>query len=219
MHELDAYRTLYCPAQAEITAKKSRFIASVAPADSEAGALGHVAAVRGQHRDATHNVYAYRVGLGPEVHRYSDDGEPNGTAGVPVLEVLKKEGLRNVVVVVTRYFGGTLLGAGGLIRAYGKAAAEGIRAAGVVQMLRHRELSVVLDYPHLGKVENEIRALGQVVGEIRYGVRVEITVYCRPQAEDELVSRLMDLTGGRLEVRRYGWEYLAENNGVCWKPR
>lgn len=129
---LQPYTSLACEAQGEYIEKKSRFIGYAAPAQTEAQALAFLAKIRSKHADARHNVYAYRVAEN-NTTRYSDDGEPQGTAGLPVLDVLRKQNIQNAVVVVTRYFGGILLGAPGLVRAYTAAAVEAVRAAGVTE--------------------------------------------------------------------------------------
>ena len=113
--------------------------------------------IRAEHAQATHNCYAYRVGFGVETVRFSDDGEPGGTAGKPILEVIQREDLRNVIIVVTRYFGGTLLGAGGLVRAYAQSAKMAVDAAGIVEMVRHARLAMELDYEWYGRLQYELQ--------------------------------------------------------------
>ena len=144
------YRTVREFGTDEFIERRSRFIGYATPVETEEEALAFVAEIKEKHRDASHNVSAFVLKNG--VKRYSDDGEPKGTAGVPVLEVVEKEGLVNVAVVVTRYFGGTLLGAGGLVRAYSHGAKLGLDAAGLVTMTPCRELSLVLGYELYGKI-------------------------------------------------------------------
>ncbi|HOQ06313.1 MAG TPA: YigZ family protein, partial [Clostridiales bacterium] len=129
------YLTVSKEAVAEIEEKKSRFIATVRPVSSEQEAQDFINRLKARYWDATHNVYAYYICAGNVVQKFSDDGEPSGTAGLPVLEAIKKTGVQDVAVVVTRYFGGTLLGASGLVRAYGRSAALGIDAAGIVRKM------------------------------------------------------------------------------------
>jgi len=140
------YKTVYKYAQAEIEEKKSRFIASVKPVNSAAEAVDFINIFKTKYWDATHNVYAYHIGGNNIVQRYSDDGEPSGTAGIPVLEIIKKMELEDLAIVVTRYFGGTQLGASGLIRAYGKSAAAGIEAAQIIFNKLCERLIITVEY-------------------------------------------------------------------------
>ena len=149
------YKTIKKQACAEYEDRKSRFIANVFPVQTEEKALEYLNAVKKKYSDARHNVYAYVLEK-DNIQRYSDAGEPAGTAGVPILDYIKKEGLSNVIVVVTRYFGGILLGTGGLVHAYSKAAKAGVEAAKPVEMVLCREIRIFCDYNMLGKIQNEI---------------------------------------------------------------
>lgn len=149
------YRTVAGRGEAEIIVKKSRFIGQVCPVNSEEEAAAFVAEIKRKHYDAAHNCHAWIID--PLNQRSSDDGEPAGTAGRPILEVLRKENLEQVAVVVTRYFGGVLLGANGLVRAYSQACKAGLEAAGMGRMLPHRKLTVAVDYALYGRLENQIR--------------------------------------------------------------
>ena len=140
------YFTIKQAGEAELIEKKSRFIGYAAPVSNEAEAMAFIEAIRAKHRDATHNCYAYQAGWHNEYQRSSDAGEPSGTAGRPILEVIKKSNLKNTVVVVTRYFGGVLLGAGGLARAYAKTAALALAKAGLLQRLAAKAYSLTIDY-------------------------------------------------------------------------
>ncbi|MGI5824646.1 MAG: YigZ family protein [Bacillota bacterium] len=148
------YLTVKAENQAEYIEKKSRFIGYVKPVETETEALDFIKTIRAKHYDATHNCYAYQIGENNQLQRSSDAGEPAGTAGRPILEVIKKSDLKNTCVVVTRYFGGILLGAGGLVRAYSHAAQEGIKAAGIVEKIAASVISLTLDYSLWGKIEN-----------------------------------------------------------------
>ncbi|MCR4426354.1 MAG: YigZ family protein [Firmicutes bacterium] len=170
------YLALAGEGRAEIVVKKSKFIATAAPCQEEAEALRLIDRVRREFWDATHNVYAFVLGEHDEVARSSDDGEPAGTAGRPVLEVIKREQVKYCTVVVTRYFGGTLLGAAGLVRAYGSAAREGLHAAGIVRKRLFREVRFVIDYPSLGRVQNLIAEQGFTVDRLSYAERVEMVI-------------------------------------------
>ncbi len=151
---MNSYRGVMKSGRAEIVIKGSRFVGTAMRAASEAGALRKVEKISSKYEDATHNVYAFAVGLDLVVERCSDDGEPSGTAGKPTLEALKRRDILNSLVVVTRYFGGTKLGAGGLIRAYGKAAGEALEAAKIKRWERHRRAEISLSYSNHGPVRN-----------------------------------------------------------------
>ena len=153
---LKKYKTILEEAEGEIVEKKSRFIATVRPVKTEDEARAFIEEMKKKYWNATHNVFAYQIGERNELQRFSDDGEPQGTAGMPVLNVLKGEDVKDTAVVVTRYFGGTLLGTGGLVRAYGKAAKEGLLSAGIVEMVLYRKYVVTAEYTDSGKVQYEI---------------------------------------------------------------
>ena len=160
---VESYRTVGQVGEAEIIIEKSQFIGYAAPAGTEEEALEFIQTIKKKHRDATHNVPAYVIGENNAVQRFSDDGEPSGTAGVPMLEVLKNEDLRDTVLVVTRYFGGIKLGAGGLVRAYTKAAKAALEAAGIVTRVLHQVVQVSIDYTLLGLILNQLRAGGYAI--------------------------------------------------------
>lgn len=187
-------------ASAEIEARRSRFIGTVAPVSGVDEAEAYVVAVRGRYPGATHNVYAYSVGTGTPLERLSDDGEPKGTAGYPVLEVIKKRELRNVVCVVTRYFGGTLLGAGGLLRAYGKAASAAFDAAGTARYVYHEVLSAVIDYDQFGRLQRELDGRGIKIIETSFTDRVLVRAYVMSHELESLTARVRDMTSGRAEI-------------------
>ncbi len=150
------YRTAAKKAEVTLFERKSKFIGRIKPVQNTAEAEAFIEKISKKHWDATHNVPAYIIGVNGEIQKYSDANEPSGTAGLPVLESLKQNSLVNVAVVVTRYFGGTLLGRGGLIRAYGRAAREAINKAGIVRMVPAKKIAVTVDYSHAGKIENEL---------------------------------------------------------------
>ncbi|MFL6558457.1 MAG: YigZ family protein, partial [Bacillus sp. (in: firmicutes)] len=155
---LPRYHTVKQAGEHEIIIQKSRFIAHVKRTETEIEAQEFIQALKKKYWDASHNCSAYLIGEQDQIQKANDDGEPSGTAGVPILEVLKKRKLKDTVVVVTRYFGGIKLGAGGLIRAYGKATSEGLDAVGIVERRLTQIVHVSIDYTWLGKVENELRA-------------------------------------------------------------
>ncbi|HLR35243.1 MAG TPA: YigZ family protein, partial [Tissierellales bacterium] len=180
----NSYKTVYKDGKDEISIKKSRFIGYGAPISNEDEALKFIEKIKSIHRDATHNVYAYVLGKDSNIQRFSDDGEPGGTAGIPALEVLKKEDLRNVVVVVTRYFGGTKLGVGGLIRAYTKGAKIGINASMIIEKVLHTKLKLRIDYTLYGILENYLLNKEIIIENIVYDDAVKITVFIRKDEED-----------------------------------
>jgi len=171
------YKTVLREAIAEFEEKKSRFIASVKPVSNEEEALEFINRIKSRYWDATHNVYAYYIGGDVTAQRFSDDGEPSGTAGMPVLEVIKRIGVRDLVVVVTRYFGGILLGASGLVRAYSRSATLGIEAAGIVRKSLCTEVIAIVEYALWGKVQNLIQKKGYLINGITYGQDIEISVF------------------------------------------
>ena len=174
---------------------------------AEAEALDFVESIKAMHRDATHNVYAYQAGEQDEIQRSSDDGEPSGTAGRPVLEVIKKANLKNTAVVVTRYFGGILLGAGGLVRAYSKAAALALQEAKIIEKIPAKAYSLTLDYALWGKLEN---LLAQAEYEVVSTAFMEkITVFCAvtQEAEAEFLNKLQEIGNGTITVLPVLQEY------------
>ena len=154
------YRTVAREAEITLIEKKSKFIARIKPVQTREEAEGFIEEVRKEHWSATQNVPAYIIGINQEIQKYSDDNEPSGTAGLPVLEVLKAHDLVNTAVVVTRYFGGTLLGRGGLVRAYGGAAREAVKEAGIVRMVPATKVGITVDYVHSGRIQNELMTQG-----------------------------------------------------------
>ena len=192
-----AYRTVKQPGEAELVIKRSRFIGRCFPVADEQEALRLLEQVRRQHWAATHNCYAYSVGVSGACARYSDDGEPSGTAGLPMMEALRRSGVTDALVVVTRYFGGILLGAGGLVRAYSAAAAAAVRSAGEVEMRECVRLSLETPYPLWGRVEPLLRELAQL-DEVRYEAAVHAAAWVRQEQSDALVRALIDRTDGRV---------------------
>ena len=207
------YKTIYKKGVEEIIVNKSRFIGYSLPIDNEDAALRFIEEIKTLHRDATHNVYGYVLGDDNSVQRYSDDGEPNGTAGIPVLEVIKKENLRNVVVVVTRYFGGIKLGTGGLIRAYTKGAKLGIEAGIIVDKVLFKKLKLRVDYTLYGKVENYLKNKGIIVEDTIYDDAVNIILYAHYEKYNLFIDIMEDLTSGTVIVDGLGEEYLLIKDG------
>lgn len=185
----------------ETEIKKSRFLATLAPAATEDEALAVIRRVREQHPGATHNCFAYVIGPGGGIQKSSDDGEPGGTAGVPMLQMLLRRGVRDAVAVVTRYFGGVQLGAGGLIRAYGGAVGHALDELGTVTLHRLRLATVTVDHQRAGRLENDLRAGGHAVSDVQYGERVAIEVGVPESAVGAFRSWLADATAGTAELR------------------
>lgn len=194
-------------AQAEYIEKKSRFIGQVFPVTTEQEAKATIERVRRQHYDARHNCWCYIIKDGPE--RYSDDGEPQGTAGIPMLEVFRREGVCNVVCVVTRYFGGILLGAGGLLRAYTKSAKDALDAAGISVVRRWVETALDCSYAAAEKLKQEITAFGGIVAGLDYGAAVTIHAYIPEESAEDFKARIFDVSAGGVTVRVTGEDFRA----------
>ncbi len=171
-----SYKTVHIGGQGEIEEKKSRFIATVQPVSSEAEALAFLAKIKKQYWDARHNCYAYTIGKANELMRSSDDGEPGGTAGRPILEVLVKSDIHDCIIVVTRYFGGTLLGTGGLVRAYQKAAQAGLADSVIIEKVTGRKMTIRTDYNGIGKLQYLLAKDKITALDTRYTDSVEIDV-------------------------------------------
>ncbi len=204
----EVYRTLNGYGEDQVLINKSTFIGYGKPIDSEKEALAFIEEISEKHRDATHNTYAYVLGEDSNIQRFSDDGEPSGTAGVPMLEVLKKEDLRNTVLVVTRYFGGIKLGAGGLIRAYTKGAKIAVDGAGIVNRTLHHEIKVRLDYTAYGAVENHIMNQAYIVDDTVYDEAVNIYLAIKYDHIDQFQSEITNLTSGDAEISNIGERYI-----------
>lgn len=207
------YKTLYKYGEDEVIINKSRFIGYAKPVETEEEALDFIEKISTKHRDATHNVYAYVIGETSNIQRFSDDGEPSGTAGIPALEVLKKEDLRNTVVVVTRYFGGIKLGGGGLIRAYTRSAKIGIDAAVVVDMVEHTKVKIRVDYTTYGRIENFLMTEGYIVDDTVYDDAVNIYVLIKYDQLDKFEALIRDLSSGTAEISRLDEQYIAMKDG------
>jgi uncharacterized YigZ family protein len=208
--KLERYNTVAIEATSEFVEKKSRFISHVKPVSSEAEAVEFIEAIKKQYWDARHNVYAYIIGKNSELQRYSDDGEPQGTGGIPMLEVLRGACVTDTVAVVTRYFGGTLLGTGGLVRAYTRGAKDGLDASGIITMVNYREIRVLVDYTTSGKVQYEIMQQGYRLKDTVYGADVEFVVLVQKSFADSFVKAMVNLTSGRAQITEGEECWLAE---------
>ena len=190
------YITVRQEGRAEFVEKKSRFIGSCRPVKTEEEALAFVAQIKSEFWDASHNVYAYILREGG-IQRFSDDGEPQGTAGIPVIDTLKKAGVVDAVVVATRYFGGILLGGGGLIRAYSHTASIALEAAEKVRMKDCLLLELCCGYDHYGRVQNLVPACGGMIDGTEFTDQVKLKLHLAPQDLEALTRNLADATAGR----------------------
>ncbi|SMQ14816.1 uncharacterized protein, YigZ family [Streptomyces sp. Ag82_O1-12] len=203
----DEYRTVAGAGVHETEVNRSRFLCALAPAATEREAQDFIAAVRREHADASHNCWAYVIGADASVQKASDDGEPGGTAGVPMLQMLLRRDMRYVVAVVTRYFGGVKLGAGGLIRAYGGAVGEALDTLGTRTRRKYRLATVTVDHQRAGKLENDLRTGGRDVRDVRYGEAVTIEIALPDADVPAFRSWLADVTAGTAGFEAGGEAY------------
>lgn len=192
-----SYLTIKSEASSEFEEKKSVFIGHTKRIYHEDEARDFINKIKGENKEATHNVYAYVIGENMGIQRYSDDGEPQGTAGVPVLEVIKKNLLTDVVIVVTRYFGGVLLGAGGLVRAYSKGATSVIKEAGIVEKVKGVLLKISIEYELLGKLQYLFAQKQWHIEGIEYSDNVKLNFFCEIKDLALNKSQIVDISSGR----------------------
>lgn len=203
----NSYKTVLKESESLLVEKKSKFIANVKPVDNEEDAITFVNAIRSKYPDATHNVYAYVIDEN-NIFRYSDDGEPSGTAGMPVLDAIRKAGIVDAAVVVTRYFGGTLLGTGGLVHTYGASAKMGLEASEIITRIMCDIISVRVDYTLSGKLQHKIATDGIILEDTIYQNDVEFII-CSPLGETEkLISEITDLTNAKAESKIIDKKYI-----------
>lgn len=183
--------------QGEIVEKKSRFIATVLPIDTEEEALQYIEKIKKKYWDARHNCFAFVIGSNNEIQRFSDDGEPQGTAGKPILETLLNENLHNTLIVVTRYFGGTLLGTGGLVRAYGQSSKEGIRNSVIQKVCEGISFKLTVDYNSIGKIKYIMGQMGIMDAQEEYGQNVVLSILMKKDEYNEFNTKVTDATGGK----------------------
>ncbi len=199
----EVYKTLKEYAETEYIIKKSKFLSYSMPVKTEQEAQEFIASIKQKHWDATHNVYAYCIREG-NIKRYSDDGEPQGTAGMPTLNVLTQEEITDCVVVVTRYFGGILLGGGGLVRAYSHSAKLGVDASKVITLMPWILYTVSADYTFYNKLDSLIRELGGVVENADFGENVTLKFRLKKEMEEKLFKNCADLTNGKITPNECG---------------
>lgn len=193
----EQYRAVYKGGEGELTEKKSRFIATIAPVETHEEAIAFIEAVKKKYWDARHNCFAYCIGLNNEIQRCSDDGEPSQTAGKPMLDVLLGEGIHNTCVVVTRYFGGTLLGTGGLVRAYSGAVKEGLENCTIIEKTYGTKLNIGTDYNGIGKIQYLLGQRGITVIDTDYSDKVLIKVLVRADELPALKTEITEAANGQ----------------------
>lgn len=199
---MDNFRTIKAEGSHEIIINKSRFICSMKRTDTEAEAIQFIEKIRSEHPKANHNCFAYLIGNTNSIQRMSDDGEPSGTAGVPMLEVLKKQQLKNTAVVVTRYFGGIKLGAGGLIRAYGSAVSEAINAIGLIEKQMNQLVSVEVSYHLSGKLQNTLEQSHYLIQSIDYTDTVLFNCIVKIEDVDQFMNDVTNWTSAQAEIKK-----------------
>lgn len=202
------YRTLAGPAQVRLEARHSIFIGLSSPAPDESAALALLADARKRYPDASHHVSAWVIGGDNRLQRYSDDGEPQGTAGLPVLDVLRRQQLEDAAVVVVRYFGGTLLGTGGLVHAYGRAAAMAVRESQPVEMTLSDTYRITIAYAEYDRFRHQAEQAGFLLREATFGMDVEVPVLVKAGQGPQLEALLMDCTAGAGLIQPGSAEYV-----------
>lgn len=208
------FKTVFNESEVELQINKSRFIGYAKPIKDENDALRFIEKIKKKHWDATHNVPVYVVGENFGIQRYSDDGEPSGTAGLPILDLLKKEAITDVCIVVTRYFGGVKLGTGGLVRAYTHSAKAAIEAAEIIEKKVNVLLQLEFDYHYHGKLQNYF--LGEphiIVKETQFTERITLEIYIEFEFEVGIVSHIVELTSGQVKIETIGAYYLTIKSG------
>jgi len=201
METPDSYQTIKNSAETEIKIKASKFIGRVFSCQSADEAISILGNIRKKYYDATHHCFAYRVGLGKEIiFRYSDDGEPSGTAGKPIYDRLEGQNLTNLILIVTRYYGGTKLGTGGLTHAYSDTARQALEEAGILEKFITEQIPMVLQFTDYGTVERMIIQIGGKIVDSDFSDIVKITVEIRLSLIEKLKNSLIDLTSGRIQI-------------------
>ena len=210
---LSKYKTVYEGGEGEIVEKKSRFIATVIPVRSEEEALKFIEAMKKKYWNATHNCYAYVIGKNHELQRCSDDGEPGGTAGKPMLDVLIGEEIHNAAIVVTRYFGGTLLGTGGLVRAYSAAAKQGLASSVIITKIPGVKLQLTTDYAGLGKIQYILGLRGIKILDSVYTDQVEAAILVPLDVLEAVKAEIREGTNGQAGMEEGEQCYFADVSG------
>ncbi|QGT99241.1 Hypothetical protein SYNTR_0648 [Candidatus Syntrophocurvum alkaliphilum] len=202
------FKTIAKEIVAEHEVKKSRFIAYICPVNTEEEVQKIIEQLKIKWPSARHYCYAYILREKPHIERYSDDGEPSGTAGMPILDILKYSELENVVAVVIRYFGGTLLGTGGLVKAYTESVKLAIEKAQIIKMSRSAKIKIVTDYSNYGVIENECKKWGVHIKDVQFTDKVSIYLYVLIQEVDDLANLLINRTSNNIDFKIEGYEYI-----------
>lgn len=213
MSKKETYKTVRAQSESLLIEKKSKFISSVKPVDNEEDALKFLNEIRAKYPDATHHVYAYVIDEN-NIFRYSDDGEPSGTAGMPVLDTIRKPEIVDVIVVVTRYFGGTLLGTGGLVHAYSASAKQGLQQSGIVTRQLCDILSVKTDYSLLGKMQYEIASRGYILEDTLYEDSVTFIIACPVSDTERTIADITNITNARAECKKIDNKYVDKEDNL-----
>lgn len=207
----ESYMTVRQAGHNEVTIQKSRFIGYASPCATEEEAIRYIQAIREQHREARHHCYAYIIGSNSGIMRYSDDGEPGGTAGMPMLDLLKKEQTVNCCVVVVRYFGGILLGTGGLVRAYTQGCKLALEAAEIVRMELSDVIQCRVNYSLWNTIQYALKNMDILVGDVQYLDTIEFEYAVRKKDSEESIRTLLNKTDGKLEYKILEEAYRAWN--------
>jgi len=214
-----SYFTLRNQSRDEFEEKKSIFIGQAKRIYSEDEAREFIDSVRQSEKEARHNVYAYIIGENKGIQRYSDDGEPQGTGGIPVLEVIKKNNITDTVVVVTRYFGGILLGKGGLVRAYSKAAAMAVKKGEIVEKVLGCSIEITIDYDLLGKLQYSFQQKQWFIENIEYTDKVMLNIYCEENNIPSVENEVYNITNGRCNIVKSEKEYYFKLGNRLYKEQ
>jgi uncharacterized YigZ family protein len=207
------YKSIHKIGRDEIIINKSKFIGTACPVETEEEALAFIDKIKKEFKDATHNVYAYVIGENSNIQRFSDDGEPSGTAGMPVLNVIMQENLRNLAVVVTRYFGGVLLGAGGLVRAYTKGSKIALESGIIVDKALFYDVSFKIDYTLLGKMDNELIKNNFIVTDKVYEEQVLVKLIVEEENLDKITALAGEVSSGKAQISLGKAAYYSIKNG------
>lgn len=204
------YYTVKQSGSHEVIIQRSRFIGHTKRVHDEKETQDFIHSIQKKHHNATHNCFAYIIGEHDQFQKANDDGEPSGTAGVPMLEVLKRLSLKNTAIVITRYFGGIKLGAGGLIRAYSSVTSDTIKTIGIVRRERMQGFAVQIEYPLLGKVENYLKQSAYIVEHINYLDNVELSVYAPIEQQVQFKKELINVTNGQVTIHKSGQKFIEK---------
>jgi len=214
----EGYRTIKAPVRSEFKVKKSKFIGYLLPVETKAAAEAFIEKISKKHYDANHNVPVYIIGNNLEIQKYSDDGEPSGTAGMPILDLLKNEGITNIAVVVTRYFGGTKLGTGGLARAYTRSLTLALEGATILEKREYISSKMLLEYTMHGKFINYIKNNGGIIldDEI-FTEQVEIKMFIKPEKFDKIKEEINNMSAGSIVIEALEHKFLTFEDDIYQK--